>query len=452
MLLLRLLLFLLLHRALTCCADCCFGLWFVFELAICCCCCCCCCCSGLIAKHLHVTFQTRPVAFVRCSGGAAGEAAAAAVCLAPCSSSSSLRRSWAVSAAAVAAELQRQQQDTVSLKFCLEWFAAASEQQKQQLCGAADAPPPAAAAAAADLQNERKALQAAVLLQLLDAAGLFSESGGSTVFGSALASVPFEFQEAMFICLELLRLGFLSGDPLESLPGRPFPPGVQTALMQPYPSEAAAAAAAAGGAAAAAAAAGGGAAAAAGARDVQRAGLLLQRVASLLPLQLRQQQPWLAAVCMDLLGFNCLVNLIRNAFQELTQTALVSMLLQSPHLAKVLPRPGDAAFGSFLPSFAASGCSLGLVFRFLLHYGGPPGLAAFEGAVAAAFPAAAAPLQDLCAAAALWGHLREAIRGLSLAVDVAELWTEVQQADALLQQQLQHTGLCTHKAYTHRRP
>ncbi|XP_026192475.1 uncharacterized protein LOC34622462 [Cyclospora cayetanensis] len=359
--------------------------------------------------------------------GGEGATETGAHALPPVSCSSSLKRRWHVSAAAVAAELHRQNKDSVDLGFCLEWFANAPDQQKQHLffgesAGVAAAAGRAAAAAGADM--ERRALQAAVLFQLLDAVGLFTEGGDSTVFGAALAAVPPVQQEAIFVCLELLKMGLLSGDPIEPPSGKPYPSGVQAVLMRPYP---------------------GASEEETSAGTVQRAALLLQRIASLLPLRINQRRPWESDICMDFMGYNCVVCLIRSALREVTEAALVSKLLKHAELVEVLPRP-EASQG-FLPLFPSSGYTLGLVTRWFLHYEGAAELAAFEAEIRAAYPAAEDPVSDLCAGLKLWQVFCRLLKSLSFSVDVADLLEDVHCAEALVARQVAATGIKNHPAF-----
>lgn len=122
-------------------------------------------------------------------------------------------------------------------------------------------------------------------------------------------------QEAVLLSLQLLKTGLLTGDPLEAPKGRRFPEGLTSDLLRPYgslhlpPSAGSAAAAA-----------------------VPRAALLLQRVASLLPLQQRPRSWWMSDLCMDLRGFNCLVSALRGGLRQLAEAALASKLLKQPQL------------------------------------------------------------------------------------------------------------------------
>ena len=138
-------------------------------------------------------------------------------------------------------------------------------------------------------------------------------------------------QEEIFLCLELLRLGLLSGDSLEMQQQNLLPSGVRAAIEQRYAGEEMKSSSSSSASSAAAAGAAAGAAGGA-AGDRRRAALLLQRVASLLPLRLKPGVAWRADVCLDLFGFSTLVSLLRTSFKELTDAALVSRLLQEPHL------------------------------------------------------------------------------------------------------------------------
>ncbi|OEH80618.1 xpg N-terminal domain-containing protein [Cyclospora cayetanensis] len=330
----------------------------------------------LVAMHLHSKFQNRPVVFSRVGGEGATETGAHA--LPPVSCSSSLKRRWHVSAAAVAAELHRQNKDSVDLGFCLEWFANAPDQQKQHL--------------------------------------FF----GEPEFLPSLCCV----QEAIFVCLELLKMGLLSGDPIEPPSGKPYPSGVQAVLMRPYP---------------------GASEEETSAGTVQRAALLLQRIASLLPLRINQRRPWESDICMDFMGYNCVVCLIRSALREVTEAALVSKLLKHAELVEVLPRP-EASQG-FLPLFPSSGYTLGLVTRWFLHYEGAAELAAFEAEIRAAYPAAEDPVSDLCAGLKLWQVFCRLLKSLSFSVDVADLLEDVHCAEALVARQVAATGIKNHPAF-----
>lgn len=383
---------------------------------------------GLVAMRLHSKFHRRRVVFVRAVGEPGADSGAQALLPA---TGKNLERAWDVSAAAVAAELQRQGRQAVDIAFCLEWIANATEQQKNRLFGSE----PAAAAAAAGTGKgaadmDSQALLAACILQLLDAVCLFTESGDSTVFGSALAEVPTDLQETVLVSLELLKLGLLTGDPLEAPKGRGYPQGVLLSLMESFrgfaPKDTA-----------------GGA--------VQRAALLLQRVALLLPLQQRPKSWWTGDLCMDLRGFNCVVSALRSALRQLADACLVSRLLKDPHLSKLIPPP--TSDGGWLPSFPSTGCCMGLVMRFFLRYEGAPPqssvspLVAFETAIRGTYTSAEDPVRDICKAIRLWGVLGRVIRKLSLSVDVSELLQEVQLADMLLERQIEITGLAEHPAF-----
>lgn len=380
---------------------------------------------GLVAMRLHSKFQRRRVVFVRAVGEPGADTGAQALLPA---TGRNLQRAWDVSGAAVAAELQRQGRQTVDMAFCLDWIANATEQQKQRLFGTEPAVVAGNGGAAPDIDS--KALLAATLLQFLDAACLFTEAGDSTVFGSALAEVPTDLQEAVLVSLELLKLGLLIGDPLEAPKGRRYPEGLSLSLMQPYRGFSQKDTA-------------GGA--------VQRAALLLQRVALLLPLQQRPRSWWTGDLCMDLRGFNCVVSALRSGLRQLSEACLVNRLLKSPQLSKLIPHP--SADAAWIPTFPTSGCCLGLVMRFFLRYEpGPPQaglsqLGAFEAAVRGAYSSAEDPVRDICKVIRLWGVLGRVIRKLNLSVDVSELLQEIQLADMLLARQVEATSLREHPAF-----
>ncbi|KAL8453008.1 hypothetical protein Emag_002094 [Eimeria magna] len=416
---------------------------------------------GLITKCLHPKYQQRGIVFARAAAG--GMPLASGIeALPPETSSSCIGRNWTVSPAAVTAELQKQRKQKVDLGFCLQWVATASDAERRRLLGdpsappAAPAPAAAAAAAAAAADMESNALLAAALLQLLDAASLFTEEGDSTVFGSALAEVPHDLQEDVLVCLELLKLGLLTGEPLEAPVGAPYPKGLMDELLQPVR---------------------GFVAEGAGEADVQRAALLLQRVASLLQLQHKPGSWWASDVCLDLRGFCCISTALKGALRQLAEASLLHQILKNPKARQRLPPP--AARVDWLPLFAASGCCLGLVMRFFLRYEGaepgggpaaaaaaaaaaapsavggvsggppigPPPFSAFEAAVRGAYPTAEDPLGDLCRAIRFWRVVKNVLKRISLSVDVSSLLPEVEVADALLENRIAAAGLMAHPAF-----
>ncbi|KAL8431965.1 hypothetical protein Efla_002802 [Eimeria flavescens] len=411
---------------------------------------------GLVTKCLHPKFQQRAVVFVRAAAGC--PPATGVEALLP-ETGSNIGRPWGVSAAAVAAELQRQRRQQVDMAFCLQWVAAATGAEKRRLQGGESGAGAAAPAAAAAADMDSNALLAATLLQLLDAACLFTEEGDSTVFGSALSEVPHDLQEDVLICLELLKLGLLTGEPLEARAGSSYPKGLLGDLLQPIR---------------------GVSVDGLGEGELQRASLLLQRVASLLPLQHKPGVWWAADVCLDLRGFACIVTALKAAMRQLAEAALLHQLLRNPKLTQHLPPA--AARADWLPTFAASGCCLGLLMRFFIRYdgappsaarppmGGPPAgasaasggpqqagggggappssLSAFEAAVRAAYPSAEDPVGDLCRAIRLWRVVEGVLAKISALVDAADLMREVRGASALLEQRIAATGLASHPAYT----
>ncbi|KAL8269820.1 hypothetical protein Esti_006234 [Eimeria stiedai] len=413
---------------------------------------------GLVTKCLHPKYQQRGVVFARAATGAMPSASGMEA-LPPETSSSCIGRNWTVSPAAVAAELQRQRKQKVDLGFCLQWVATASDAERRRLLGDPAALPAAAAAApaAAAADMESNALLAAALLQLLDAASLFTEEGDSTVFGSALAEVPHDFQEDVLVCLELLKLGLLTGEPLEAPAGAPYPKGLMEELLQPVR---------------------GFVAEGAGDTDVQRAALLLQRVASLLQLQHKPGSWWASDVCLDLRGFCCISAALKTALRQLAEASLLHQILKNPKARQRLPPP--AARVEWLPLFPTSGCCLGLVMRFFLRYegagvGGPSGgaaaapsavgggsgdplqqggplgggglLSTFEAAVRGAYPTAEDPVGDLCRAIRFWRVVQKVLGKISLSVDVSNLLPEVELADALLESRIGAAGLRAHPAF-----
>eukprot|EP00918_Siedleckia_nematoides_P105280 GHVU01229911.1.p2 GENE.GHVU01229911.1~~GHVU01229911.1.p2 ORF type:complete len:387 (+),score=61.29 GHVU01229911.1:2034-3194(+) len=238
---------------------------------------------------------------------------------------------WCFKPEDVEAELQRQDRKTVDIKFCLTWCQKADEDGVALV----DTERPHATGPLTEIRNTQTLL-ALVHFMLLENIGLFTTDGRPTVFGAALSKVPEEFQEDALFVLEMMKFGLLVPDELMQAPDRPFPERIRLFRYNHSP-------------------------------DRKRAFLLLTRVFSLVPMQLKGNDFWGADVDFDLAAFHCLLKVLKRSLRQITEASIGSLLLHDVSKIKLVPQAYMNPTAPSVPCFMLPRNCLGIVFKHVLE-------------------------------------------------------------------------------------
>jgi hypothetical protein len=365
---------------------------------------------GLIAQHLHASFQKKQILFkafwdphtVRQGTPATADklppdARIVTPCIKP-------TLKWEIRAEQVRDEMKRQGCECVDFKFCLQWHCHEFENdgplipnppQGKQWCS-----------------NDSNALAALVHFQLLEHLELIADDGGMTVLGNVLKDTPRSLQESTLVALELMKFGVLSSEPFDAAqPDRPFPEPVN------YPAQPL--------------------------QPRMKAMLLLSRVMSLVPMKLKNDM-WNADVNFDLAAFHSLVRILKRTLRQLVEASLVSVLLKDLARVKLLPagfmcaspkKEDHLQTPAILPTFMLPRACMGIVVRHFLDYQGDG--ANFQKDIMTRFPCCIQPVEDLKNAFLFWDDLRRCVDAIAEPLDCTELRDEMEMAhnEFLLPQQ-----------------
>jgi hypothetical protein len=358
---------------------------------------------GLIAKHLHSSFQQKKIlckAFWDHHSVRQGtvqdndtKLPADARILTP-TIQSSLK--WQIGAEAVGQEMRRQGTDKVDFKFCLQWHAHDFENDGPLIPNKNQQEHPWAA-------NDPNALAALVHLMVLEHLELIAEDGGMTVLGNVLKDTPKNLQESTLVALEMMKFGVLSSEPFDPAePSRPFPEQVNYPTQPLSPQT--------------------------------KAVLLLSRVMSLVPMKLKNDM-WNADVNFDLAAFHSLVRILKRTLRQIVEASLASILLKDLHRVKLLPagfmcaspkREDHMQTPAVLPTFALPRACMGIVVRYFLDYKGDA--ASFQRDSVSRFPCCLQPVEDLKCAFQFWEDLRRCVNEIAEPLDCGELKDEMKMA------------------------
>jgi len=369
---------------------------------------------GLIARHLHKGFQSKKIlckAFwdahqirTGLSGNSANLPHDARI-IQPMMVKG---LKWNITQAAVEAEMRRQGVSKVDFKFTLQWHYNEFTHDGPLLRDVQKAGDPNCSG------NDLNSLSALVHFMVLEHLELIAEDAGMTVFGNVLKDSPQCLQEPCLVALELMKFGFLSGEPFDpAQEDRPFPEQVN------YPRSA-------------------------GVDPRTKAVLLLSRVMSLVPMKLRNDM-WNADVDFDLAAFHSLIRVLKRALRQLVEASLGSLLLKDVSRVKVLP-PGfmcstpkkEDHLQSFsvLPTFMLPRACMGIVVRFFLDYRGDA--STFQRDVQQRFPCCEQAMKDLRVAFAFWEDLRRCVDAIAEPLGAEELSNDMKQASKVLEAQQRH--------------
>jgi len=369
---------------------------------------------GLIAQHLHAGFQNKPIvckAFYDNSSLRQGLAGDSGLETSRTFTPLVVKRlKWRVTKEAVEREMRRQNVTKVDFRFCLNWHANEWDRNDSELMREMQED------GAPTVSNNLNSLCALVHLMVLEQLELITPNGEMTRFGDVLKDSPTQFLEPCMVALEMMKIGVLSGDPFEPAQGRPFPQQVD------YPAQA---------------------------DSKAKAILLLTRVMSLVPMNLKGNEMWNADVDFDLAAFHSLVRILKRALRQLVEASLASVLLKDLTLVKLLPpgfmcatpSPDDVnRTPAVLPPFMLPRACMGIVVRYFLKYTGPPGNFAQE--CAQRFPCCANVIPDLRLAFAFWQDLRRCIEAFPEAeADGQQMVEEMQLASNMLEEQQRRLGI-----------
>jgi len=369
---------------------------------------------GLIARHLHPGFQQKAItckAFWEPPAARLGQPPAEQPEVRTLRPKTERGLRWNITKAAVDGEMRRQGVDKVDFKFCLTWHAYEFERDGRLIKDLSEAGEPRFA-------DDRNALAALVHLMVLEAIELVdSEDGGMTVLGNVLKDTPKFLQEPCLVALEMMKFGFLHGEPFDAAqPERPFPEQVQYPTS-PVPPQV-------------------------------KARLLLCRVVSLVPMKLKNDM-WNADVDFDLAAFHSLVRILKRALRQLVEASLASVLLKDLKRVKLLPPGFMCAYPkkedhmqtpALLPTFMLPRACMGIVFRFFLEYkGNDPNT--FEKELGVRFPCCVQPRDDLKNAFIFWDDLRRCVDAIAEPLGAEELSQDMKNANDVLRRQQEKLGL-----------
>jgi len=370
---------------------------------------------GLIARHLHSGFQNKkilckafwdPTPIRQGLSGSQANLPSDARIISP-----KIGRclKWQISKDALQAECNRQKSSRIDFRFCLNWHAHEFNQDGpllRDVCSEAPGFP--------NVSNDLNSLSAGVHFMVLENLGLISEDAGMTVLGNLLKDIPSNFQEPCLTALELMKFGFLSGEPFESQPNRPFPEQVK------YPKAA---------------------------DPRTKATLLLTRVMSLVPMRLKNDM-WNADVDFDLAAFHSLVRILKRALRQIVEASLSSIILKDLSRVKLLPcgfmcaspkREDHLSTPAVLPTFMPPRACMGIVVRNFLEHRGDP--ATFFRELPTKFPCCTQAVEDLKVAFAFWEDLQKCVQTIAEPLGAEELADDMQKASEILRHQQQRMGL-----------
>ncbi|CEL95401.1 unnamed protein product [Vitrella brassicaformis CCMP3155] len=367
---------------------------------------------GLVAMRLHKSFQERAITFSRYScnqnGGNQSESANE-----PEPPKCHEGFSWVFTAEDLQGEQERQKKERkdggiIDLRFCLAWHHQQAETGATLFSNLRSK-------SGSTMPSNQDTLLALVQLMLLENVGYFTrEDGGMTVFGSALVQSPREFQEHALFALELMKVGCLSGDPLEAPLDRPFPKGVKYVKSE-------------------------------AANANQRSALLLSRLMSLIPMKLKSHDMWNADVDFDLAAFHSIVKILKRTLRQMVEACVAHILLKDVTKEKFLPKDymNPVKENPPLPTFMLPRNCMGVAVKFFLDYKAPDPSStpsqqrdAFREALQKAFPACLAPYEDLQIAIRFWKEMMRIVDHLAETIDIEDFKSDMQQADAFLQEKL----------------
>ncbi|CAJ1416586.1 unnamed protein product [Effrenium voratum] len=376
---------------------------------------------GLIAQHLHKSFQSKPIlckafwesSIIRQALGTDSNLPQEARIIQPLISKG-LR--WRITGPAVKAEMQRQGVTKVDFKFCLNWHAHEFEKDGPLMHGITDKALPS-------FENDLHSLSALVHFIVLEKLDLISsEDGGATVLSDVLKDTPPTLTEPCLTALELMKYGQLTGEPFEAAQAdKPFPKDIK------YPSTATLSPAE---------------------RDKVCGTLILCRVMSLVPMRLKNVM-WDSDVDFDLAAFHALVRALKRTLRQLVEGALAHVLLKDLAKVKILPKgfmcaspikdnypntPAD------LPTFMLPRACMGILVRYFLEYKGSDG-ESFKTDVAKRFPCCVQAIDDLQLAFTFWGDLRRCVDTIAETLGAEELSEDMRKASDILNAQRQKLNL-----------
>eukprot|EP00922_Rhytidocystis_sp_ex-Travisia-forbesii_P053247 GHVS01078961.1.p1 GENE.GHVS01078961.1~~GHVS01078961.1.p1 ORF type:complete len:921 (+),score=193.14 GHVS01078961.1:386-3148(+) len=441
---------------------------------------------GLIALRMNKTFQKKNIKFsrYRCSLNGSSEDSSVDTC------ELDIHRGivWKVGPKEIEAEKARQEVKKVDLLFCLRWHAhAASSQQTNNLFALPDVGGEGQdeseeergggsdengrrgvvngvdSGEAVVSKNKKKkeeeyprmseqtgeSLMCLVHFMLLESMGFFTSEAEVTVFGSALSRVPRTLQEDILFVLELMRMGCLTGDLLEAPTDRSYPDRIGLLRRKNVePSEV-------------------------------RKYLLLSRVFSLWPMQLKPMHMWGADVDFDLAAYHSIVKILKRSLRQMTEACLANILLKDISKVPCLPHGYFNPQNSSIPCFFLPRNCLGIVTKYFLEYphsrsvedngggggarrqgggdeasgvGGDgssppaavPGWVALEKDMKRSFHCAVDPLKDLFRGIAFWDQVKKTIDYIDTVTDVKTLKIDLDEATELLYSQIDKLELRTH--------
>ncbi|KAF4653850.1 hypothetical protein FOZ61_008641 [Perkinsus olseni] len=337
---------------------------------------------------------------------------------------------WMFTKADLEAEMRRQGAKTVDLRFCLQWHA--NEFQRDGPLVANLRNPNGPRAQPKDLNS----LSALVHFQLLESLEYFSEDGGMTVLGDVLKDTPSRFQEPTLFALELMKFGVLTGDPFEPVDGSEFPVAVRYPKIET-------------------------------ATEKQKSITLLSRVASLIPMKLKNDL-WDTTVEFDLAAFHSLVRLFKRTLRVLCESCLAEDLIENKSLIKMLPnntfspngplpsdldasgqrlpyhrepRVAEVGPSPVLPVFMLPRTCMGIVMKYFMEWEAPQTRkpmsaaekrAAFDENLRKKFACCVDPMKNLGVALEFWAEVKRCIVDISDQLGAEEMKQDVVKADMLL--------------------
>ena len=375
---------------------------------------------GLIAQHLHKSFQNKAIlckaywepSNIRQALGTDPNLPPDARIIQP-DIQQGLR--WKITYQAVKAEMARQKVDKVDFKFCLNWHAREFEQDGPLMQGIKEPQPPS-------FDEHLHSLSALVHFLVLEKLDLISaEDGGATVLSDVLKDTPRNLTEPCLTALELMKYGQLNGEPFEAAqPEKPFP----TEVKYPVSSQLSAPE-----------------------KEKVCGMILLCRVMSLVPMRLRNIM-WDSDVDFDLAAFHALVRVLKRTLRQLVEGALASVLLKDLAKVRLLPKGFMCAspvhkesypvVPAELPTFMLPRACMGIVVRYFLEY--KKDADSFAENVGKRFPCCVQPVEDLKLAFTFWKDLRRCVDTIAETLGAEELSEDMRKASFMLEEQKKRLG------------
>lgn len=376
---------------------------------------------GLIAQHLHKSFQTKRILCkaywepnnIRQALSTDPKLPDGARVITP-EITQGLR--WKIAGPAVKQEMQRQGVAKVDFKFCLTWHAFEFNSDGPLMKGLTDAAP-------CTFDSDLHSLSALVHFMVLEKLDLISaEDGNATVLSDLLKETPGNLTEPCLTALELMKFGLLNGEPFETAqPEKPFPEDVKypiaANMSQPE-------------------------------RDAVCGKLLLCRVMSLVPMRLRHVM-WDSDVDFDLAAFHSLVRALKRTLRQMVEGALAHVLLKDLSNVRILPKgfmctsPLKEQWPSTpaeLPAFMLPRACMGIVVKYFLEYKGTDG-EAFKADLGKRFPCCWQPIEDMKLAFTFWQDLRRCVDKIAEDLGAEDLSEEMRKASDVLNAQRQRLNL-----------